>query len=263
MKTLIISPHCDDAIFSLGGALARGRLGTADVCNVFTETNFSIAGAGDAAETTARRQLEDQAALAKVGARPVYLGLPDACLRPPYAEPESYLSPALDPLLDPVWPLASAALLDFIARHDHDLLCFPLGLGCHIDHRIAARCGLELSSRGEAVIFYEDLPYDAARRPGAVAAHVRALAGGLESRVLKHVDLRDKLALVCAYSSQVDEEATEIIRQTFDLHGGERIWGGRDVLERFFPHEEAAYNDRRPWPGRRSLKSLDTVRDGR
>lgn len=234
MKTLIISPHCDDAVFSLGGALARGLLGEARVCNVFTETNFNAAGVGDPVETTARRLCEDRAALASVGATPHYLGLMDACLRPPYAEPESYMAAGLDPLGDEVWPRASSALLDFVERHEHDLACFPLGLGGHIDHRICARLGLEAYARGAAVIFYEDLPYEAASRAGDAADHARSLARGVESRVLTLDGVRDKLALALAYASQLDDEAARVISQTFGLHGGERVWGAPAVLERFF-----------------------------
>ena len=67
--TVIISPHLDDAVFSLGGAMLTGRLGKITVVSMFTRSSYCIDGLGDIERVTEMRAAEDREALALVGAR--------------------------------------------------------------------------------------------------------------------------------------------------------------------------------------------------
>ena len=64
IDTIIISPHCDDAAFSLGGCLIGGLLGDVEVVNIFTVTDYTKVGDGTVEAVTALRKHEDRTALA-------------------------------------------------------------------------------------------------------------------------------------------------------------------------------------------------------
>ncbi len=137
---LYLSPHADDAVFSAGGAIAlAARAGR----RVAVATVFS-----DGADAAARRA-EDAAALARLGAARIDLGLvetpPGAGLRGLFAAPDPARVAAVRAALAPLL----AALPDGAELHA------PLAVGGHVDHRAVytACAGLPRAR------FYEDQPY--------------------------------------------------------------------------------------------------------
>lgn len=86
-RVVVLSPHLDDAIFSLGAAIASaGKRSAVSVVTVFAGDPESDEPAGvwdaragfrTAGEAARRRRAEDQLACADVGARPVWLPFPD------------------------------------------------------------------------------------------------------------------------------------------------------------------------------------------
>jgi LmbE family N-acetylglucosaminyl deacetylase len=165
---LFLSPHLDDAILSCAGRIgrhvARGE-------RVVLLTAFSHADPDDAAGWAARRR-EDQAAAARLGAEPRWLGMPDAPFRDPL-----YASFDFDVLGGPHAPGDAAWRGRLAARLRQELeslrpaaVYAPLGVGDHVDHRLVfeAAAGLHPGLR-----CYEDHPY--ALVPHAVRRRLDAL----------------------------------------------------------------------------------------
>lgn len=165
---LFLSPHLDDAILSCAGRIqrhvARGE-------RVVLLTVFSHADPEDAADWAARRR-EDQAAAARLGAEPRWLGLPDAPFRDP-----AYAGFDFDVLSGPHAPGDAAWRERVAARLRQEVQALrptavhaPLGVGDHVDHRLVfeAAVGLHPTLR-----YYEDHPY--ALVPHAVRRRLDAL----------------------------------------------------------------------------------------
>lgn len=120
-RVVVLSPHLDDAVMSLGATVARCvRIGTdVEVLTVFAGSPDSLRPAGDwdalagfatAGEAARQRRVEDSRACEILGATPVWLEFPDsqyaqegdrAAVR---AEVRSAVGNA-DALLMPGWPL--------------------------------------------------------------------------------------------------------------------------------------------------------------
>ncbi|MCD2189681.1 PIG-L deacetylase family protein [Actinomycetospora soli] len=208
-RVVAVSPHLDDAVFSVGGTLAR-LAGSSDVTGVTVVTCFT--GSVDPAVATpfalstqldkglaadvdymALRRTEDRDALDVLGAAPRHLGLLEAPHR-------GYDSAAAlfagrrggdvvaRPLTEALAPVLAGA----------DLVLAPQALGDHVDHQWVsavvaglvdpARCG-----------WWRDTPY-VARRPDATPMdHVT----GREVAVDVTGELDRKAAAVACYRTQV------------------------------------------------------------
>ena len=83
VATVVISPHSDDAAYSVGGAILAGFFPRPLL--IFTPFTFSISGGyiqgeHDMRKVTALRTAEDEAFVNEVGARLLRSGLPEAGL---------------------------------------------------------------------------------------------------------------------------------------------------------------------------------------
>ena len=169
MRVLAVSPHLDDAAFSVGGTLARlvdaGHEVT--VATVFTRsvpspTGFALAcqtdkGLGPDVDYLALRRDEDRAAMAVLGAAPLHLDLPEAPHRGYASAPDLFagVHPG-----DDVWREVRGLLEGLEA----DLWLGPQGLGAHVDHLQVLRA---LAGLDRPVLWWRDSPY-VLRVPDAV-----------------------------------------------------------------------------------------------
>ncbi len=143
----ILSPHPDDAVFSVWHLLA-GQ-GEVSVVNVFAgapatdELGWWDAdtGAVDPLSRARQRREEDRAALALAGREAIYLDFLDA----QYREAEQAVEPIADAIAD--------------AAPEDALLMAPGGLGAHPDHLLARAAGLSFRRRGRRVGIYADVPH--------------------------------------------------------------------------------------------------------
>lgn len=195
---LFVSPHLDDAVFSAGALIARlARDHDVVVATVFTAsmpapTGFALAcqtdkGIAANVDYMALRRAEDQRALETLGARPVWLDLPEAPHRG-YRSPAALFGPrhtADDPA-----PVATA-LAPLVA--EADAVFGPLGHGDHVDHHLVRDA---LDSLAGAIAWL-DLPY-AIRSPRAQGA-----APMLQPVPATPDDMSAKLAACAAYDSQI------------------------------------------------------------
>lgn len=157
----VVSPHLDDAVFSLGGAIAdlRSAGRTVRIVTVFAGVPGSDAppspwdercGFESAAESAVRRRAEDKRACALLGVEPVWLSF------------------------DVRWPEGAPEALQQ-ALEDAAVVLVP-GFPCtHTDHVLAARWVLAGRRTGVAVGAYVDQPYAMWRILGRKAAGSKRL----------------------------------------------------------------------------------------
>jgi LmbE family N-acetylglucosaminyl deacetylase len=266
---LYISPHFDDVALSCGGSIFR-HTAIGDSVLVVTVTaaeppdDFhsdtveslhrrwadSLGGAPLPA-MVARRRAEDRAAFSRLRADVLHLPFLDCIYR---------AGPAGDPLYPGPVDMFSAfnpadeAIIDAVAGAFGELpaaeqIYAPLGVGNHIDHRVARRAAERVF---DALAYYEDYPYTMAA--GALDAVLPPESRGgwsAETNWLTETALKTKIEAVAAYHSQLSsfftgrddlvnklrEEGQRVLAQTEAggqtapnwAVGGERLWRKRPL----------------------------------
>jgi LmbE family N-acetylglucosaminyl deacetylase len=197
-----ISPHLDDAAFSVGGLLAsRARAGdrvTIVTCftgNVAEPTGFALAcqldkGLGPEVDYMALRRAEDHAACAVIGATAVHLPLLEAPHRGYARAPELFAARRDD---DAMLAPLSAVLAEQIALLSPDLLLGPLAIGNHVDHWLVRDA---LETCGAPILLWEDWPY--LTRAADRRTDRPALVHPLDD-----ADRAARIAMCAAYASQL------------------------------------------------------------
>jgi hypothetical protein len=196
---VVLSPHLDDAVFSVGASILRAARGGArvSVLTVFAGDPCSTAPAGswdrqagfatEGEATTARRR-EDDRACALVSATPIWLSFRD----------EQYSSGSDDEAI-------AGAIADALAPADTLLMPgFPLS---HRDHLRVVRLVLERELFGGSIVLYVEQPYalwvvGPVGVPGALAALLPGMVRWCPSRV-GYVDLARKVLACRAYATQL------------------------------------------------------------
>lgn len=233
---VVVSPHCDDAAFSTAGlvrhCLEHGARVT--IVNCFSLSAYAPGLLWRGRQrVTAKRRREDEAFMAFCGGgcTMAWLDFPDAALRAGYRQRDVCSSRPLC-AEDLVLTAALAGrLCDYLAHANVVLL--PLGLGFHVDHRIARTAGLALApSRPASFFLYEDLPYASTHSSEALDRWICAFALGegirLEPQFVQLPDLIEhKRQAACCYPSQLGGAvATRIVDYVCRFHpsGAERVW---------------------------------------
>ncbi len=245
MKIVVLSPHRDDAAFSLGLSmeswLSAGH--TVHVLNCFTQSAYAPFSDADSLHpndrisfVSATRKREDTAWNKLLGGKLhiTDLDLLDAPLRLACPVDEVLTLPirAGDRAVSRV-----AGAVAKLARNEFAIL-LPLALGGHIDHRVTRLAGLEaLAGSLRAVTFYEDLPY--AARPN-VAEGIPAAAeetgfslqpsfatAAYDSTATDDLSrqLARKQRMAECYDTQIDSDEARLIASFCKRYGGrERLW---------------------------------------
>ncbi len=241
MKILIVSPHRDDAAFSLGLAveawLAAGHAVT--VLNCFTLSEYapySDVGSLHANDrqsfATAVRKREDIAwnKLIRDAVRFNDLDLLDAPLRLAMSLDEAMATPIRAG--DRAVARVAGSIAKWAKAGPERAVVLPLAIGDHVDHRVAREAGQQaLAELPVPMGYYEDLPY--AARPEA-QDRMAALAGELSPEFepvfatepvnLKPAKGRKRRIAEC-YDSQIDSPTAEQIAAFSGQYGGrERLW---------------------------------------
>ncbi|MVU76970.1 hypothetical protein GPX89_06885 [Nocardia sp. ET3-3] len=165
-RLVVVSPHFDDAVLSVGGLIAA-RAGRGQVVEVLTV----FSAAGTAAEGGRRQKAfsdyasrvgEDDRALSVLGARPRRLGLFERLFRdPPPRGPLSLFRTSEDLARGAYAETVRRAIARLLDSGDTVVLA-PLGIGNHVDHVIVAVGALwTVRDRadpgpGARILFYED-----------------------------------------------------------------------------------------------------------
>lgn len=137
MTVLVISPHLDDAILSIGASLARWNAAGRRVVIATMYTSgpplAEVARAMRKFADYATRKREEAAACAVVGAAPMYLGQTERAFRLPRLTGLAYFRTPADRAGYPKLGAITAALEPLRALAPEEVL-IPLGIGNHVDH---------------------------------------------------------------------------------------------------------------------------------
>ena len=257
LKILILSPHRDDAAFSLAIAihnwLTRGH--TVTLLNIFTRSRYAPYSDADFVhendqltyvsamrlredELFQRRITQDLPKGLKSNLHRIDLNLKDAPIRLRCAV-EAVCSTLVNPA-DPAIEKIRKALTKQTESGAMEALIVPAALGSHVDHLTVREAALPLTASLPSA-FYEDLPY-AASHP-SVATELEVLRNSAAARqepltaVLCQLDsaVPRKRTLVLGYASQIDTQAGDLISSfATRYNGGERLWANQawsDIAE--------------------------------
>lgn len=180
LRIMALSPHCDDAVWSLGGLIARLASGGSlvQVVTAFDQITPDISSVGSAllqraglsaSEASRERRSEDATACATVQATAVHLGLLDAVSRCPahYATPHDLAGgEARVASSDPGARQLHRKLMQFVGvSAEPVVLLAPLAVGGHVDHLISAAVAVGMSDAFAEVWLYGEFPYAVNRVP--------------------------------------------------------------------------------------------------
>ncbi|WP_341209326.1 PIG-L family deacetylase [uncultured Sphingomonas sp.] len=200
-KIVAVSPHLDDAAFSVGGLLAaHARAGdqvTIITCftgNVARPGGFALAcqldkGLPAEVDYMALRRAEDRAACAVIGAEAIHLPLLEAPHRGYSSAPALFATRREDDAM--LAPLTDALATQITALVP-DLLLGPRAIGDHVDHWLVRDA---LAATGHPMLLWEDWPY------------LTRAAAVLERPALTHrlsdADREARRAMCAAYATQI------------------------------------------------------------
>jgi LmbE family N-acetylglucosaminyl deacetylase len=214
---LVLSPHCDDAVFACGALLeSHPRTLVATIFAGRPPADFPLtewdqaAGFGPRDDIMGMRRAEDREALTTLGAIPLWLDFLDSQYRPRHTADD--LGEAVEQLLCLCRPSAVVA---------------PLGL-FHDDHRAVHQAALRTARRHAAPIWflYEDANYRlipglTARRLSELTAEGWALH---DASFPTRPDASRKKDAVHAYASQLRALASKGRPGHSDALAAERYW---------------------------------------
>jgi len=255
VKILVLSPHRDDAAFSLSLAITNWLAArhTVTILNVFTrslDAPFSDAefvhDNDRLSYVSAMRLREDELFVqrlthdlprsAKSNLQLVDLNLKDAPIRLRCA-PEEVSDLPVNPE-DPAIEKIRKALTRQAEFGNLEALAVPLALGRHVDHLTVREAALP-ATKGLPCAFYEDLPY-ATTHP-SVATDLETfleqapttLHSSLTPVLCKSENAAElKRRLVLGYASQIDEDVASLISDfATHYHGAERLWANQAWLD--------------------------------
>ncbi len=264
VRILVLSPHRDDACFSLALTLLRwvGDHREITVLNCFTRSNYAPlhnSPSSDIAELCSRisdlRRSEDERfARAVRGKRNadtspqgrlalMDLSLADAPIRLSCSANDvcaSWHSPDEDSV-----QRIRSAIEEFGSQGGEIAIALPAALGGHIDHRVV-RHAAQTFCRSWPCAIYEDLPY--AMRAGAADELERLLRNYHDTNgepfcaelTQSASDGTLKRELCSIYASQINANEARAMAEFTGSNGGERIWTNRawrSVLGAMPPHQ--------------------------
>jgi LmbE family N-acetylglucosaminyl deacetylase len=251
MKTiLVLSPHLDDAVLSLGGMMAeKVKAGQSVlVYNLFCAPYHGPLspaaqrlheGWGDPEDITALRLEEDRRALELIGAQQIIGDARDLIYR--QSMQGDWLYSSMEDIQGERNPEDNALVSAYFSRlsgmfsKEKFEISAPLGIGGHIDHVLTYDIGVLLHQNEYCVKFYEDLPY--ALREDYLSARLASIPKMDSEIMLFHLEQLDiKIEALHCYQSQIpslfETEANMrdwMRQQALRLSGradmgGEKVW---------------------------------------
>ncbi len=246
LNILVLSPHRDDAAFSLSLSIAHwlSVKHKVTILNVFTRSLYAPYSDAESVHendrlqwVSAMRKREDEAFLKQIpGASMTDLNMKDAPIR---LHCGASIVCDMDVRADDsALPKIHKAVSEILSEAPHALV-IPLGLGHHVDHRVVRDGTLSLTPNVPCA-FYEELPY--ATREG-VQIDLSRFREDTEHRY--HEDLHpvlchgththpteQKRRIALLYSSQIEAPLADTIANfSHRYHGGERLWANQAWLD--------------------------------
>jgi LmbE family N-acetylglucosaminyl deacetylase len=256
LKILILSPHRDDAAFSLSIAITNWLTArhTVTILNVYTRSRYApYSDAGFVHENdelsyvSAMRLREDEHFLRRItqnlskglksNLQMVDLNLKDAPIRLRIPLEELSVTPVnpADASIEKI----RKALTKQSEAGTIGALVLPAALGNHVDHLTVREAAVSFTA-GIPSAFYEDLPYIANQATASADLESLQTAAAQRNETLSPVvykivsAVEYKRRLVLGYASQIDDEAGALISDFATRYeGGERLWANQSWLDAF------------------------------
>ena len=242
MRTIYLSPHLDDAVFSCGGMIWKQasrdeKVEIWTVCagdppdgplSPYAELLHVQWGTGR--EAPAVRRQEDRAACRIMGAAYRHLSFQDCIYRRSPDGEWLYDAETLNGELKPVDEAQVETLVEFLvlSLHADDRLLCPLTVGSHVDHRLVRRAA---ERSGHPLAYYVDMPY-ILRAPSSVEPLVEKMKAANEA--VGKDGLKAWMDAVAAYTSQISSYwcSMEAMKEEISAYGinGIPIWSPRPGL---------------------------------
>ena len=256
MKILILSPHRDDAAFSLSLAITNWLTArhSVTILNVFTRSRFApysdaafVHENDELSYVSAMRLREDELWVRRIkeslpkghknNLHIFDLNLKDAPIRlriPLEAVNTTPVNPA-DPSIEKI----RKALTRHAAEGTMQAIVIPAALGNHVDHFTIREAAQPFTDQLPTA-FYEDLPY--ATHPNALADLEALRTTAAEhnaplTEILYNTNestaeaVTRKRKLVLNYASQIDDAAGDVIANfAATYNGAERLWANQQWL---------------------------------
>lgn len=255
-RILVLSPHLDDAILSVGGIISSSTDAgaTVTVLTPFTAdagrqsqkseivtAMHQIWGLGD--QPFAARRNEDIAAIDIVGGEHVHGGLFDCIYRTTeegaICYPTSLSVFSAPSPKDQVWVPLKELIAAYIKKVKPDVVLCPLGIGQHVDHVITSKAFRQIAyGEGFEVYLYEDIPYATGKfppgRPDSVEAALARTEWDISHSERVEINFDRKIQAIECYASQLadifpDEVSpADVLREYMATLGEgrayERVW---------------------------------------
>jgi LmbE family N-acetylglucosaminyl deacetylase len=228
---LILSPHADDAAFSIGGLLHLGALGgPVTLLTIFGASNYLEHGGfqSDWESVMRVRQAEEEAFAARLKLNLDFRALPEAAMREAGEGDKLFASSLGEQLAD--FPALPETLAGPMRDAKVRTVWIPLALGGHRDHLLVHRAATRIAETLPAVrCYYEDLPYadqlperSIRRHAAAVDRRLRPVFVPIESVIER------KMEALNLYPSQVSARHRDAVeayaRRWSRTEARERIW---------------------------------------
>jgi len=160
-ENLVISPHIDDAFFSMGGILINNINKGQKIIDIFTISDHHLNTQADKSREaiTRVRMNEELENSRRYNIDVEFLGFKEALLRG-YAQITDILDSKRE---NPMILKIKNKILEEI--DDTQNIYFPMAIGRNVDHVIISEIGKALvkANTEQRIYFYEDMPYTASR----------------------------------------------------------------------------------------------------
>lgn len=226
-KIMLVSPHLDDAVFSVGGLMAalaeegyELHLVTCFTRSVLNPTGFALAcqldkGLAAEADYMELRRQEDREACRLLYAQPHWLDLPEAPHRG-YESASALFQDILEE--DKIQPALVERLRESADDLAPDLILSPVGIGNHVDHQQVKQAASTLQRELTETLFlhWYDEPYlsrhpeaypDKLKKAVGIAWKILQQQAGLAEKEVTSINVapywEQKMSACAAYTTQI------------------------------------------------------------
>lgn len=228
MKVLIISPHPDDAAFSLGGYLLKNKQDCIAVWDIFSDQEYSISFDMDKGKSVIL--MEEKQVMDILKCEVIMSGMPEAGMRG-YQKLSDILGREISHSEESIIEKVKEEFSKVMDKVQAETIFFPLGCGGHIDHLIVQEAVMRYLGADKQIrsaFLYEEFPYSLNKE------WIRKALERLNSCILEEVYLdvtgmeKKKAEIMKIYKSQIRErEIRKIISHACSFEESkmiERVW---------------------------------------
>ncbi|MDR2992976.1 MAG: hypothetical protein LBV11_03970 [Bacillus cereus] len=229
-RILIVSPHPDDAVFSLGAHILHYNQYQILVWNLFSIQNYSIHKSAENPKDEIIK--EDKEAAEQLGFQVQYENYKEAGMRGCHKLSKIFNYTTIREEDKEIFSSLVQRMALFLESKSFDKIYIPLGCGGHVDHILARDSfltwWLEQNKHDFKLYAYEDLPYGTNSEWLQKSLEISNKYSLHPHFMEINCYINDKLTAIAIYKSQIRKRDLEIIKtHSFDTQYGcmvERTW---------------------------------------